>query len=223
MHPPCADYALAEDSYRFGFRCLSVGYMVADVLREHIGVVADVLEFGCDSAVYHLQNGGPREGVVFYTKPHTARRGYLLGVLGLHELNRRQPEIPIHLVGDAGVQPPFPATKHGVTTPQELARLYNRTRAGLALSFTNVSLLCEELLACGAVPVINDHPYARADVRSAEVRWAPPTPSGIADELLATLDAPPDPREVATSARPEAWRPGQAAFVRAVEREVYGD
>jgi hypothetical protein len=91
------------------------------------------------------------------------------------------------------------------------------------MSFTNVSLLAEELLACGTVPVINDSPYARADVESGYVRWAPPTPSGVADTVLAILDAPPAPAEVAASARPDAWRPAQAVFLRSVEDEVYGD
>ena len=116
---------------------------------------------------------------------------------------------------------PFRAIQHGLSSPRELSELYNRTHVGVALSFTNVSLLAEELLACGTVPVINDSPYARADVRSEHVRWAPPTPSGIADALLEVLDAPPDPKRVADSARDEAWRPAQAAFLRAVEEETY--
>ena len=70
--------------------------------------------------------------------------------------------------------------------------------------------------------MINDSPYARADVQSSYVRWAPPTPSGIADQLIEILDSPPDPARVAGSARREAWRPGQAAFVRGVEDETYG-
>ena len=44
---------------------------------------------------------------------------------------------------------PFPAVNHGRITPAELAALYNRCTAGLTLSFTNVSLVPDELLACG--------------------------------------------------------------------------
>jgi O-antigen biosynthesis protein len=222
FYPLGAEYALVEDSYRFGFRSIAVGHMVAGLLRERIGIAPDVVEFGCDTAVYPLQPNGPRKGVVFYTKPRTPRRGFLLGALGLREVHRRRPEVPIHTVGDAGAQVPFPATAHGVCSPQELAALYNQCRAGVAMSFTNVSLLAEELLACGTVPVINDSAYARADVESGYVRWAPPTPSGVADTVLAILDAPPAPAEVAASARPDAWRPAQAVFLRSVENEVYG-
>lgn len=221
FYPSGAEYALAEDTYRFGFRCIAVGHMVANLLKERIGVAADVLEFGCDNDVYRLEPAQPRDGVVFYAKPQASRRGYLLGLLALKELHRRRPEVTIHLVGARDVRVPFPAIDHGVRLPGELCALYNRTLAGVALSFTNISLLADELLACGTVPVVNDSPYARADVQSEHVRWAPPTPSGLADELLGVLDAPPDPVNVASSARREAWRPAQAAFLRAVEDETY--
>lgn len=222
FYPRGAEYALAEDTYRFGFRCIAVGHMVASVLRDEIGVATDVLEFGCDTAVYRLQKAQSREGVVFYCKPGAPRRGFILGLLALGELHRRRPDVPIHLVGDADAQVPFPASHHGVLSPQALSDLYNRTQAGLALSFTNISLIAEELLACGTVPVVNDSPYARADVKSSYVRWAPPTPSGLADELLRVLDSPPDAARVAASARDQIWRPAQAAFVGALEDEVYG-
>jgi glycosyltransferase involved in cell wall biosynthesis len=221
FYPRGAEYALAEDTYRFGFRCVTVGPMLADLLRDRFGVEADIVEFGCDNDVYRLEDAGPRDGVVFYTKPHAARRGFLLGVLALAELHRRRPEVPIHTVGDADIQVPFPATNHGVCPPEELGRLYNRTRVGLALSFTNLTLLADELLACGTVPVINDDPYPRASLDSDHARWAVPTPSGIADAMLEVIDAPPDLRKVAASARKEGWRPGQAAFVRAIEEETY--
>ncbi|HWF52282.1 MAG TPA: hypothetical protein VG294_16700 [Solirubrobacteraceae bacterium] len=221
FYPRGAEYALAEDSYRFGFRSIAVGNMVADLLRERVGVGSDVVEFGCDSEVYRLTETGTRDGVVFYTRPGAARRGFLLGVLALEQVHKRRPTVPIHLVGGPGIHVPFEAINHGSCSPTELCELYNRTRVGLALAFTNVTLLAEELLACGAVPVINDSAYARADVESDQVRWAPPTPSGIADTVLEILDTPPDPRRVADSARDQAWRPGQAAFRRAVEDETY--
>jgi O-antigen biosynthesis protein len=223
FYPRGAEYALAEDTYRFGFRCIAVGNMVADLLRKEVGVSADVVEFGCDTEIYRLQAQQSRDGVVFYCKPGAARRGFILGLLALEELHRRRPDVPIHLVGDPDAQVPFPASRHGVLSPQALSDLYNRTRAGLALSFTNISLIAEELLACGTVPVVNDSPYARADVKSKYVRWAPPTPSGLADELLSVSDSPPDAARVAASARDEMWRPAQATFLASLEDEVYAD
>ncbi|MET0886390.1 MAG: glycosyltransferase family 1 protein, partial [Mycetocola sp.] len=55
-----AMYALAEDSYRFGFRCIALGGMVAELLRSEVGVLPDVTEFGCDTSVYRLIPGRER-------------------------------------------------------------------------------------------------------------------------------------------------------------------
>jgi O-antigen biosynthesis protein len=224
FYPRGTEYALAEDTYRFGFRSITIGHMLAGLLHERFGFTADVVDFGCDD-VYRLGDPGPRDGVVFYTKPMTARRGFRLGVLALEELRRRRPDVPIHTVGHPDVRLPFAAINHGVCSPQELSAIYNQTRAGVALSFSNITLLAEEFLACGTVPVINDTFDFSADVSTDAgceyVRWAPATPSGLADELLDVLENPPDPAAVARTARRELWRPAQAAFVRAVEDETY--
>jgi glycosyltransferase involved in cell wall biosynthesis len=222
FHARGSEYALAEDSYRFGFPCIAMGHMVADVLRKEIGIEPAVAEFGCDTDVYNLARCEPRDGVLFYCKPGNARRGFMLGLLALHELQRRRPDVTVHLVGDPTARVPFAAVRHGNLSPPDLNELYNQVRAGLALSFTNISLLAEELLACGVVPVVNDSPYARADLSSEHVRWAPATPSGLADAVIAVLDAPPEPALVAASVRRDEWRPAQAAFVSAVETEIYG-
>lgn len=222
FYPRGGEYAIVEDSYRFGFRCITIGPMLAGLLAEKFGIEADVLEFGCDTDVYRLTANGSRQGVVFYAKPHVARRGFLLGTLALQEMHRRRPDIPIHTVGDNRTEVPFPAIMHGVVPPDELAQIYNRCQVGVALSFTNVTLLAEELLACGTVPVINDSFYARGGVQNDRVRWATPTPSGIADAVLDALADPPDPAELAASVSRASWQPAQDALVRAVERETYG-
>ena len=223
FYPRGAEYALAEDSYRFGFRAIAVGHTLASLLTERIGIPAYGVDFCCDSDVYQLGPPEPRDGVVFYAKPSAARRGFLLGLLALGELHRRRPDLAIHFVGAPGVRAPFPAIHHGTLSPADLAALYNRTVAGLALSFTNISLLPDELLACGTVPIVNDSENAPFHLVSEYVRWAPPTPSGIADQLLDVLDSPPDPTRVAETASRGSWRPAQTAFVRAVEDETYGD
>jgi O-antigen biosynthesis protein len=223
FYPQGAEYALAEDSYRFGFRAITVGHALASLLTKRTGIPASGVDFGCDGDAYHLGPAEPRDGVVFYAKPGVARRGFLLGVLALRELRRRRPDLAIHFVGSPGVRAPFPAIHHGTLSPAELAALYNQTVAGLVLSFTNISLLPDELLACGTVPVVNDSENAPFHLVSEYVRWASPTPSGLADQLLDVLDSPPDPALVAKTASRGSWRSAQAAFVRAVEDETYGE
>jgi glycosyltransferase involved in cell wall biosynthesis len=223
FYPRGSEYALAEDTYRFGFRHLTIGYGLAGLLRDIVGVSADAVPFGSDDEVYALRNAdGPRDGVVFYARADAARRGFQLATIALQELHARRPETRIHIVGDAHVNVPFPALSHGTITPAALAELYNSVRAGVVLSFTNLSLLPDELLACGVVPVVNELEYAHADLKSRYVRWAPPTPLGIAEAALNVLDVPPDPRDVAGSAVRSGWRDGQAVFLSAVEDEIYG-
>jgi WsaF, C-terminal domain/WsaF, N-terminal domain len=223
FYPLGAEYALAEDSYRFGFTCITIGHMLASLLRERFGTTAHVVEFGCDDDVYGLTVDGPRDGVVFYAKPQTPRRAFQLGVLALAEFHRLRPEVPIHTFGDPNVRTPFPAIHHGVCAPEALSRVYNRSVAGLALSFTNITLLAEEFLACGTVPVINDTFDFRSDVSSDQVRWAPATPTGIAEQLISLVDRPPNPRSVAESAARGGWEPARAAFVRSIEDETYAE
>ena len=96
-------YELAADSYRFGFRHIALGDMVADCISTEVGAESTVLPFGCDTDVYSLRDHGPRRGVVFYAKPGVPRRGYELCVLALREFHRRRPDQPIHVYGSRGL------------------------------------------------------------------------------------------------------------------------
>jgi hypothetical protein len=221
FYPQGTEYTLAEDTYRFGFRPITVGGMLADLLREQFGVEAVVAEFGWDDAVYRCTNPAPRNGVVFYTRRDVARRGFALGLLALREFHRRRPGHDIHLFGDPTVETPFPAINHGRLSPRELSELYNKCAAGVALSFTNLSLVPDEMLACGAIPVAGESPYARASLDNPYVRWATPTPVGLADALTEVIDGSISPVDISASVRPMPWNTAQRATLRAIEDEVY--
>lgn len=218
-------YSLAEDSYRFGFRSIALGEMVADLLRSEVGVSPDVTEFGCDTSVYRLLPDRKRTGVVLYAKPDVPRRGFWLARLALRQFHERHPEVDIHLYGSVVKGLPFPAVQHGRLTPTELNELYNSSIAGLAMSFTNISLVAEEMLAAGVTPVVNDSPNSRADLVNDSVSWAAPTPNGIADALSAAVtraDTAHAAHQAATSVRQFGWTKAQADVVRIIENEVYG-
>lgn len=226
FYPRGSEYALAKETFGFGFRHIALGEMVAACLRTEAGATCDVVPFGCDSTTYHLPaSPRPRAGVVFYAKPGTSRRGYLLSRMALQLFHERYPEEPIHAYGqDSPGQLSFPVTWHGRLTPPDLNDLYGSAVAGLAMSFTNVSLIAEEMLAAGCVPVINDDPLVRADLDNAEVLWTRPTPQALADALCRAVDAP-DVEERATRAAAgvrQGWGTSQNALVQIVEDEVYG-
>ncbi|WP_448059296.1 rhamnosyltransferase WsaF family glycosyltransferase [Cellulomonas hominis] len=227
FYPRGSQYAIAEDTYRFGFRLVALGEMVAQTVRREVRVEPDVVPFGCDTTVYGY--GAPeraRSGIVFYTKPDVPRRGYLVARLALEEFHRRHPEQEIHTYGEHVRDLTVPVTWHGRLDPAELAALYRRSVAGLAMSFTNISLVAEEMLACGTVPVVNDTPDARLDLDNPHVGWASATPRGIADVLSALVEAAPAELErraaaAAASVR-QGWGPAQDGVVRIVGDEVYG-
>jgi glycosyltransferase involved in cell wall biosynthesis len=223
FYPRGSLYALAEDTYRFDFTRISLGPMIADVLRSEVGVDSSIVEFGCDANVYHLTNEGPRSGVTFYERRETARRGFELARLGIEEFHALHPEQPIHLYGGAGSQWSIPVVRHGRLSPAELNALYNSCLAGVAMSFTNISLVAEEMLAAGAIPIMNDSPLARANLSHAEAVWARPTPGGIAAALASTVETaePSRPRRAASGLRTD-WASSEGAVADIILDTVFG-
>lgn len=224
FHPRGATYALAEDTYRFGFRCIALGEAVARALRDEVGLDPDVTSFGCDTEIYRPLPGVPRDGVVAYVRPGVARRGWELARLALARFHAQRPEVPIHLYGDAVRDLPFPAMQHGRLDPVDLNALYARCVAGVAMSFTNISLVAEEMIAAGVVPVVGDSAYARADLPGGAAAWARPTPAGIAAALAAAIDRPERDAHAVRISRTarSGWTRAQQDVVRVIEDEVHG-
>lgn len=224
FYPRGSEYELAADTYRFGFRNIALGEMVASQLRFELGVPCSVVPFSCDTDVYSLTNPGHRSGVVFYAKPDVARRGYLLGKLALEQFHDTFPDQVIHVYGERVRDFTIPFVQHEKLSPTELSLLYNRSIAGLAMSFTNISLVAEEMLACGTIPVVNDSPLSRADMPNDSVAWAKPTPGSIADVLCRLMehrDVSGRAVSAAAAVRSDSWSATGAAVVRVIEEEVY--
>ena len=221
-----AESAFAAMTYRLPFRRIALGEMLAGMLREQTGLASDVVPFGCDSAVYHLPVGGiARSGIVFYCRPDHPRRGYQLAYIALMVFHRRHPDQEIHVYGahPRGLRIPF--TFHGRMSTVELNDLYGRTIAGLAMSFTNITLVAEEMLSAGHIPVVNDIPLARRVLPNPYVRWAEPTATALADQLSAavtTNDIAGHAAAAAASVVGRSWKPTQDAVVRIIVKEVTG-
>ncbi len=222
FYPHGALAALAEETYRFGFTGITAGAWLAEELADRFGMHCAHFEFGADTDVYGVRNEADRNGVVFYTKPGVARRGHELGVLALQRFAAQHPEAEIHLFGDPPGPLPFKATDHGRITPAALDELYNRCRAGLSLSFSNVSLIPWELLASGVVPVVNDARHNRIVLRNEHVAWAPPTPAGLAHALDLAWRGyrPSTPHLLSASVAAQTWHDPARAVTDFIERSV---
>jgi hypothetical protein len=224
FYPRGSMYALAEDSYRFGFRNIALGAMVANAIEDEVGITPDATEFGCDTSVYRVLSDEPRSGVVLYARPEVPRRGFWLAELALEKFHRMHPEVPIHTYGEIIDDLPFPAQQHGRLSPTELNALYNTCVTGIAMSFTNISLVAEEMLAAGTIPVVNDSKHSRADLGNEFVAWAAPTPTAIAMTLSTVIaDGSSNlARSASASVRQMGWKKAQSDVVRIIEEEVYG-
>ena len=223
FYPHGSEYALAADTYHFGFANIALGRMVHDQLTAAGAPSVEVL-FGRDTSTYSYENSGARSGVAFYARPPVARRGYRLATLALAEFHRRRPDQEIHVYGATVRDLGFPVVQHGRPSPGELNQLYNQCAAGLAMSFTNISLVAYEMLAAGCIPVVNDSPDARADFRSPHAVWSAATPSALASalELAVSRATPQTARQAAMDTLGGSWEITGAQVVAAIEALTAG-
>ncbi|MET3902805.1 glycosyltransferase family 1 protein [Paenarthrobacter sp. 4246] len=195
FYPRGTLYWLAENSYRLGFTNIGLGEMITAVMKAETGQEpAASVPFACDTSTYRLledkDRQGSRQGVVYYAKRAVDRRGYLLAKLALEQFHAMHPEQEIHVYGDRISGWSIPVHNHGNLSPAALNELYNRTIAGLAISFTNISLVPEELLAAGNVPVLNESPFAAQVLSDPDVLWSPAIPRRLAETLAEAVEAP---------------------------------
>jgi len=221
-----AEHEFAAMSYRLPFRRIALGEMLDGMVRQETGLASDVVPFGCDSSVYSLPRvARSRSGIVFYCRPDYPRRGYQLARVALRQFHSEHPEQEIHVYGARPRDLDFPFTFHGRLTTAELNDLYGQTIAGLAMSFTNITLVAEEMLAAGNIPIVNDMALAHLVLPNPHVRWAPPTGDGLALALGAAVTATDIESRAASAAASVAgrsWEPTQEAVARIIESEVYG-
>lgn len=147
----------AENTYRAGFHCITLGPWLAKLLREDYHAIADHFDFAVDRTIYHprtlLRKVGKR--VCFYARPSTPRRAYELGLAALRTLHKRLPEAEIIFFGsqELALEPGFTFVDRGLLGHADLAELFSSCDVGLVLSLTNPSFVPLEMMACGCVPV----------------------------------------------------------------------
>lgn len=216
FYPRGYEYELAEATYGLDMHLIALDDMISNHLRT-LGVDCLTVPFGCDTDTYRLMEPRTREGVVYFSRAGTARRGFLLAAMALEEFHRRRPDVPIKVFGPLErTSFNFPVSWMGLQTPQQLNELYNSSIAGLGMSFTNISLVPGEMLAAGCIPVVNDSPDGRLVLRSPHVRWAAPNPIAVAEALVAVVDDPPTDLAEVSSSTHASWSVTQAEFVSAV-------
>ncbi len=195
FYPAGTEYALAEQTYQFGFHGFTAGSWLSSLLNQQFGMQATALGFSYDRVLYKPHptvDRGATKRVFFYVRPPTARRAFDLGVLVLAELAQRVPDMTVVMAGWDVHHYAFPfACDHaGLKNPDQLAELYSSCDAALVLSLTNLSLLPLEIMACG-VPVVSNRAACTEWLLNDDIAMlAEPNVNTLADALEKVLRSP---------------------------------
>ena len=194
FHPMGTEHLIALDSYRQGLDCICASPWLEGLMRNRHGLWARSFNLAVDHDIYHPAEetgeaaiGAEPLNIAFYARHTTPRRAVRLGLLGLEKLAATT-TVPfhVHFFGAREVEfsrAPFPATDHGVLSPDGLAALYRDCDVGLVFSTTNYSLVPQEMMAC-RLPVIEvDGDSTRAVFPDGVAALTPPNPLAIASTL----------------------------------------
>lgn len=189
-----AEYAWAEETYRFGFFGITAGTWLKDKLANEFSMRTAAFGFSFDR---HLYAPRPRKEpqtrrIFFYARPPTQRRAFEMGMLVLDEVARRLPDVHVVFAGwdISNYHVPFAHQNAGTLSLEELPDLYSQCDVALVLSFTNLSLLPLELMACGTPVVSNRAPCTEWLLNDDNARLAVPTVEALADAVCNVLEVP---------------------------------
>lgn len=184
--------AFAEATYRFGFTAITAGDWLATLLRNNYGMRTFPVGFGVDHELYRPHPRNPNlkgRHVLFYARPPTKRRGFELGILALQLLTEQLPDVTVHFVGWPmnHYRIPFHHVDHGILPLERLPELYSQCDVALVFSFSNVSLLPLEIMACGCPVVSNGGPNVEWLLNTEVASLVPTDADAIANKLVDVL------------------------------------
>lgn len=225
FYPVGSLYSLARNTYNFGFFGITAGGWLSKKLSTEHNMRTAYYDFGADSQTYGLTNNNNRKEIFFYARPFTERRGFEMGILALEIFHNKHPEIIINFAGwdVSDYEIPFPYKNLKTLEISELKDLYNRCAAGLLLSYTNMSLLPLELLACGTIPVVNDGENNRLVSNNPYIAYADDNPHALAEKLseIITMKNPTQfAQKASTSVELASWDESGKKFLEIIEKEV---
>ncbi|WP_022884956.1 hypothetical protein [Glaciibacter superstes] len=225
FYPWGSDFVLAENTYRFGFHGFSAGKWLAKKLTADYGMPGDYYDYAVDKQHYSFVNDQPRNEILFYARPPTARRAFEFGKLVLTEFHRLRPDVTINMVGwdISPYEVPFPYVNHTALDISELNGVYNRCAGALILSLTNMSLLPMEVMGSGVVPVVNDAANTREVFDSPHMEFLPMSPGAMARKLVEIVENPNQierARMMAESVASTDWADPGETFIAAFDRAM---
>ncbi len=225
FYPVGGMYALAENTYKFGFYGTTAGGWLAKKLKADYGMQTDYFDFSSDAKLYSYINTGERKEIFCYVRPYTERRGFEIAIMTLDLFHQKHPDYTINLAGwdVSEYDLKFPYNNLKTLELHELNGLYNKCAAGLVLSFTNMSLLPLELMGSGAIPVVNEGENSSLVSDNPYIAYAAANPRALANklsEIVSRKDLPTYLRKASESVTMSTWQESGQKFVGMVERET---
>lgn len=217
-------YLNAEQTYRFGFECITIGRWLTHLITTRYGGSANYIDFTVDEATYHPA-AEPRTGslaVAFLHQPEKPRRCPLIGTTALAQLKQLCPEVTIYLYGSTAstAHLGFPHINLGLLSPKGCADLYRRVHVGLCLSSSNPSRIPFEMMAAGCAVVDFDRENNGCDYEPGSISLVEPSPEALAHAMAALLtDRDARERQMAAGLAMMRGRPNALAY-RQFERLV---
>lgn len=188
-----SEYVWAEETYRFGFKGITAGDWLRNMMINTYGMEAISFGFSYEKEFYKPQPkpAGAGRNVFFYARPPTQRRGFELGMLVLAEVVKRLPDVGVVFAGwdISNYEIPFKHKNAGTVTREELPTLFSECDVALVLSLTNLSLLPLELMACGIPVVSNKNACAEWMLNQDNSCLAQPTVDKLADGICKVLES----------------------------------
>lgn len=199
FYPVGSDYTFAENTYKMGFRGLTAGDWLKDKLHDEYGMKTSSFLFSYDHDLY--VEGKKRDDVpriFFYARPVTPRRDFELGLLALHEITKRKPEVEVVFAGwdVSNYNIPFRHQNLGSVSLDKLSDLYAQCDMCLVISGTNLSLLPLEVMASNSVPVCSKGDNSEWLVNDDVAVMVDIEPNAIADTVCYYFEHPQELQEV---------------------------
>jgi len=157
FYPMGSEYVFAENTYKFGFKCITLGPWLAKILNDKYNINADYFDMAYDAKQYFPDPNIERDEktIAFYSRFITPRRAFELGILALQLVLKKHPDVKVICYGwDTRSQYiPFKHKNMGILNHDQLRGLYNKATIGLVFSLTNCSLVPYEMMGC-KLPVV---------------------------------------------------------------------
>lgn len=155
FYPKGATSALAEQTYKFGYKLLAASPWLHQLLTKEYDMKGSYFDLAVDHKNYYRSKSfDDRENsICFYSRLSTERRATYLGIQALKLLKKQRPDVQIYVFGDSGTHFGSEFVHLGILNTRKLQDLYSRCKLGVVFSLTNYSLIPQEMNACG-LPVL---------------------------------------------------------------------